>query len=181
MCHTVKHFLIIALQIQSLKINVFRNRSITKMDLRVTWHKPVKLRKSRPGSTYIYELDLDNVPDKPGVYIFMRKFGNNLNPLYVGKAQNLKTRIGQQLVALKLMKGLENAEIGSRALVFGEFLARPGQSEDRCLLLIEKALIRHFLSEGHDLLNKVGTRIATKHSLTSQKVVRHFLPHRIRF
>lgn len=151
------------------------------MDLRVTWHKPVKLRKSRPGSTYIYELDQDSIPDKPGVYIFMRRFGKNLNPLYVGKAQNLKTRIGQQLVALKLMKGLENAEIGSRAVVFGEFVPRPGQSENRCLLLIEKALIRHFLSEGHDLLNKLGTRIATKHSLTSRKVAGRFVPTKIRF
>jgi len=116
------------------------------MDLRVLWYKPVKLRKSRPGSIYIYELDLDCVPDKPGVYIFMRKFGRNLNPLYVGKAQNMRTRIGQQLVALKLMKGLENAEIGSRVVVFGEFVSRPGQNENKCLLLIEKALIRHFLS-----------------------------------
>jgi hypothetical protein len=151
------------------------------MDLRVTWHKPVRLRKSPAHTTLIYGLDMDSAPAKPGVYIFMRKFGNNLNPLYVGKALNLKTRIGQQLVALKLMKGIENAANGSRAVVFGEFVPRPGQNADKCVLLIEKALIRHFLSEGHDLLNKAGTRIATKHSLTSQKVVSRFLPHRIRF
>jgi hypothetical protein len=151
------------------------------MDLRITWHKPVKLQKAPMRSSLIYDLDMDSAPNKPGVYIFMRKFGNNLNPLYVGKALNLRTRIGQQLVGLKLMKGIQNAANGSRAVVFGEFVPRPGQSADRCILLIEKALIRHFLSEGHDLLNKAGTRIPTKHSLTSKKVVSRFLPHRIRF
>jgi hypothetical protein len=158
-----------------------KNRSIEEMDLRVTWHKPVELRKSRPGSIWIYELDLNNAPDKPGIYIFMRKFGNQLHPLYLGKAQNLRTRLGQQLGALRLMKGIENAAIGSRVVVFGEFIPRPGQKADKCVLLIEKALIRHFLSEGDDLLNKAGTKIATKHELTSKKVVKHFLPHKIRF
>jgi hypothetical protein len=151
------------------------------MDLRITWHYPVKLKKSRSDSLSIYELDLEKAPAQPGVYVFMRRFGRTLNPLYVGKAQNLRARVGQQLGTVKLMKGIQNAANGSRALVFGEFIPRPGQNANRCVLLIEKALIRHFLSEGHELLNKAGTRIPTKHSLTSQKVVSRFLPHRIRF
>jgi|ERR1700722_9144209 hypothetical protein len=151
------------------------------MDLRLTWHKPVQLRKARAGSTFIYDLDLSNAPSKPGVYIFMRRFGKRLSPLYVGKAGNLKVRMGQQLNALRLMKGIQNAAIGSRAVVFGEFLARPGQKEGKCLLMIEKALIRHFLLEGHELLNVLGARIATRHMVTSSKVTGYFIPNRIRF
>ncbi len=151
------------------------------MDLRLTWHKPVQLRKARAGSTLIYDLDLSKAPPKPGVYIFMRQFGNKLSPLYVGKAGNLKSRMGQQLNALRLMKGIQNASIGSRAVVFGEFLARPGQKEEKCLLMIERALIRHFLSEGHELLNVLGARIATRHVVTSRKVTGYFIPNRIRF
>jgi excinuclease UvrABC nuclease subunit len=151
------------------------------MDLRLTWHKPVQLRKARAGSTSIYDLDLTKAPAKPGVYIFMRRFGKKLSPLYVGKAGNLRVRMGQQLNALKLMKGIQNAAIGRRAVVFGEFVARPGQKEGKCLLMIEKALIRHFLSEGHDLLNVLGARITTRHVVTSDKVAGYFIPHKIRF
>ncbi len=151
------------------------------MDLRVTWHNPVRLRKPRADSTLIYDLDLSKAPAKPGVYIYMRKFGKSLSPLYVGKARNLRIRVGQQLNALRLMKGIQNAAIGSRAVAFGEFVARPGQSADKCITLIEKTLIRHFLSEGHDLLNVAGARISTRHTLTSRNVVGRFLPHEIRF
>jgi hypothetical protein len=63
----------------------------------------------------IYEIDLDKLPRKPGVYIFIRKFGENSRALYIGKANRLRTRIKQQLVALRLMKGIQNAAIGPRA------------------------------------------------------------------
>jgi hypothetical protein len=111
----------------------------------------------------------------------MRKFGNSLRPLYVGKAQNLKTRIGQQLNSLNLMKGIQNSAIGNRFLVVGEFIPKPGQTTETCITLVEKALISHFLSEGNNLLNVAGTKIPTSHSVTSKKVTRNFIPHTILF
>ncbi len=150
------------------------------MDLNLIWHKPVNLRAADPRSSMIYEIDLDKLPRKPGVYIFIRKFGENSRALYIGKANRLRTRIKQQLVALRLMKGIQNAAIGPRAVVFAEFVPKPGQQVNVCLPLIEKALIRHFLSDGHDLLNKAGTRVA-KHSLHSKKVTGQMVPRRILF
>ncbi len=148
------------------------------MDLKLIWHKPIKLKESK--ANLIYELDLDRVPSKPGVYIFMRSFGRKRSALYIGKASKLKSRIKGQRNNLKLMKGIQRAAIGRRVLVVGEFMPKPGQNADKCLPLIEQALIRHFLSEGHDLLNIAGTHLAT-HSINSEKVTGHFIPNKIYF
>jgi hypothetical protein len=150
------------------------------MELKLVWHKPVALREAEARTNLLYELDLEKIPATPGVYIFMRTFGKNQNPLYVGKAKNLGSRIKGQLNTLKLMRGIQNAAHGSRVLVFGEFVPKQAQRVDKCLTLIERALIRHFLSEGHELLNKAGTRLA-KHSLLSEQVAGRFVPHKILF
>jgi hypothetical protein len=50
----------------------------------------------------------------------------------------------------------------------GKFISKRGQQEAKCLPLLEKALIRYFLSEGHDLVNKQGTRLR-RHEITSKK------------
>lgn len=51
-------------------------------------------------------------------------------------------------------------------LLVGEYVTKPGQRIEKCLDLTERALIRYFLSEGHDLVNKQGTRIR-RHELES--------------
>ena len=60
------------------------------MDLQLTWHKPVELKESPVGSDLIYEINLGRIPEEPGVYVFIRKFGKNQNPLYIGKAKKLE-------------------------------------------------------------------------------------------
>jgi hypothetical protein len=152
------------------------------MDLHVRWHKPIALKEIRPGSDtpLIYDIDLDRIPEAPGAYIFIRKYGENQYPLYIGKAKNLKTRVKQHLDSVKLMRKIQKEANGSRAVAFAEFIPKPGQKADNCISYIERALIRHFLSEGHNLLNISGTHIA-KHTLTSEKIVGHLLPHKILF
>ena len=151
------------------------------MELQLIWHKPVKLKESRADSDYIYEIDLDRIPDEPGVYIFIRKYGVNQNALYIGKAKNLKSRLKQHLTNnVRLLRRIQNKESGSRAVAFGVFKPKPGQQVEKCISLIEKALIRHFISEGHNLLNISGVNI-TKHTLSSDKVYRKLLPHKILF
>jgi len=56
------------------------------MDLHVRWHKPVALKEIRAGSDtpLIYDIDFDRIPETPGIYIFIRKYGKNQNPLYIG-------------------------------------------------------------------------------------------------
>lgn len=150
------------------------------MDFNLDWGTPLPLRKSK-GNT-IYALDLEKIPKTPGVYIFLRVHGNSTNVLYVGKADNLKGRIKQQLNAVRLMKGIENAPSGARSIVYAEFRPKQGQ-RTHCLRLIERGLIRYYLAQGNELLNIQGSRIR-KHSLTSERtstLVRHMIPTEIFF
>jgi excinuclease UvrABC nuclease subunit len=45
----------------------------------------------------IYAVDVESVPAKAGIYIFYRMHSSNKSALYVGKALNLKARVGQQM------------------------------------------------------------------------------------
>lgn len=64
------------------------------------------------------------------------------------------------------MMHLKNAKDGQRVVRIGVFESRSGQKVKKCLPLIERALIRYFLSEGHDLVNKAGARLG-RHELAS--------------
>ena len=134
------------------------------MKLHVEWGRPIQLRASRDGISY--GLDLSKVTDYPGVYIFGRRHGDSFEALYVGKAMNIRRRVKGHLNNLSLMRHLRTAKSGKRVLLVGEYVTKPGQRIEKCLVLTERALIRYFLSEGHDLVNKQGTRIR-RHELES--------------
>lgn len=137
------------------------------MELQLLWHKPIAL-KSAPVQSGIYSVELADITDKPGIYLFLRSHGDSNEVLYVGKANNLRVRIKQQLNNLKLMKGVENSSTGSRRLAIGEFIGKSGQQPELLLSRIEFNLIRHFIANGHALLNKHGT-IVEYDSLTSDR------------
>ena len=128
------------------------------MNLEIEWKKPVPLRKAprraRKGSMYIYKMDLKVLPDVPGIYVFARRWGKSYEALYVGQSQNIYKRVSKHLNNLHLMKHLENAKNGQRVLIAGEAVTRPGQQLKKVLLTLERAFIRYFLSEGHDLVNQ---------------------------
>jgi hypothetical protein len=64
------------------------------------------------------------------------------------------------------MQHLKGAKNGRRIVLAGKFIAKPGQQVDKCLRIIERGFIRYFLSEGHDLVNKQGTRLR-RHEVSS--------------
>jgi hypothetical protein len=148
------------------------------MDLSLEWHSPLPLSAERHNA--IYWLDLDKVPQTLGIYVFYREFGSKQSALYVGKALDLKVRVGQQLNNVKLMMALRNATNGRRQIVFGE-LTRGGKGIDAKLKLIERTLIRYYQQASGELVNVHGNRIV-HHSLTSERsMLRDFIPHRIFF
>lgn len=135
------------------------------MKISVQWEKPLALRDgSRQG--LIYVVDFDKVPDSAGVYVFGRRWGKNIEALYVGKAANIRGRVKVQFNNLRLMQHLKQARAGKRVLLFGEVITKPGQKIDKVVSLLERALMRHFLSEGHDLVNRQGARIR-RHEVNS--------------
>jgi hypothetical protein len=136
------------------------------MQIQVEWIRPVSL-KDASRENMIYSLNLDRLPTHTGVYVFGRQYGKSFEALYVGKANRLRGRIKNQLNNVRLMQHLRNAKAGKRMVMAGCLRAKPGQRGEKCLPIIERALIRYFLSEGHDLVNMQGTRIRRHKVLSS--------------
>lgn len=113
-----------------------------------------------------YGVDLDKITDAAGVYIFGRCWGRQFEALYVGKAINIRSRVKTHLNNLRLMQHLRNARTGKRIILAGKLVTQRGQRRPKSLLLAERALIRQFLLDGHDLVNRQGTRLL-RHELVS--------------
>lgn len=129
------------------------------MRIEVKWSRPLPLRDgSAELLTYTCD-DLDPSLDEPGVYIFARRHGDSVSPLYIGQASRLKQRVEQQFANnTRLMNGLKQAGAGQRILLLGRVQFKRGQQLKQVLNVLESALIQHALTEGHELLNKQGTK-----------------------
>ena len=102
-----------------------------------------------------------------GVYIFCRKYGKSISPIYIGKSLDIGKRIKQHLNSRPLMKEIVNAMSGNKILIIGEFNSKKGQQTDKCIKIVEQALIDHALAQGHSLFNEKGTKTPI-HSITYQ-------------
>ena len=145
------------------------------MKLHLEWTRPIPLRDAT-RENLIYAVDLEKLPKVPGVYVFGRRFGSAFEALYVGKANDIRGRVKGQLNNLRLMQHLKNAKSGKRIVLTGRFIPKPGQNKSKCVALIERALIRYFLSEGHDLVNKQGTRLRRHEVASAGKHPKRFIP-----
>lgn len=131
------------------------------MDLNIKWHKAVPLLDGDDSNLIYVAEGLDAFAETPGVYIFGRVYDGAIQPLYVGKADDLRKRAWQHFKNnTKLMNAIKKAGNGARVFVPGQFVPKPGQSTKKCIALIERALIDHALTEGYELLNVQGTKTA---------------------
>lgn len=145
------------------------------MKISLKWDKPIRLKDGSKLNQIYYCRGLERFSGKPGVYVFARKYGNSVIPLYVGQASRLSGRIEGQFNNLKLMKGIENAHAGHRILLVARIYLKPGQRMSKVLDIVESAIIKHALAQGHDLLNQQGTKtsvhvIGSKGNASSQQV-----------
>ncbi len=121
-------------------------------------------------------MSLEKVLESPGIYVFARRWGSSLEALYVGQGSNLRSRIKGQMNNVRLMQHLVNAKTGRRIVLFGRARPRPGQRLSKVLNLLERALIRYFLSEGHDLVNRQGVRIRRHEVNSTGRQPKRFIP-----
>lgn len=130
------------------------------MKIALKWEKPIRLRDgSRLGQIYsCRERDYRRFPRKAGVYVFARKYGKTVTPLYIGQASRLRGRIDDQFNNLRLMMGIKNSHTGRRILLVARVHLKPGQQMSKVLDIVESALIKNALAQGHDLLNQQGTK-----------------------
>jgi len=145
------------------------------MKLYVDWGRPIQL-KDASKDNMIYGVDLGKVADMAGVYIFGRRWGSQFEALYVGKAGNIRGRVKGHLNNLRLMQHLHNAKTGRRIVLAGRLVTKRGQKLPKSLVLAERALIRYFLSEGHDLVNRQGTRLRRHELASSGQHPKRFFP-----
>jgi hypothetical protein len=114
------------------------------MKLQLDWGRPMPLRDATRDENLIYVFDHSKLPEGAGVYVFGRQYGKNFEALYVGKASVIRWRVRGQLKNLPLMMHLQKAKNGERVILVGRFISKPEQKEEKCLALLERALIRYF-------------------------------------
>jgi hypothetical protein len=146
------------------------------MKMHVRWGRAIKLRDGS-RENLIYVPDTSKLPKAPGVYVFGRRQKNgSFEALYVGMATSIRSRVWGQRKNLPLMMHLKKAKQGKRVVRAAVFEPRPGQKVRKCLPLLERALIRYFLSEGHDLVNKMGARLGRHEVSTNGRHPNRFIP-----
>ncbi|HVY39525.1 MAG TPA: hypothetical protein VHM31_16410 [Polyangia bacterium] len=147
------------------------------MNLKVYWHPPVRLVDGRKDNL-IYSCDWERIPEGPGVYMFGRLFAGSFAPLYIGKSKGVAGRIWQHLAGnIPLMMKLKNgAKNGQRVVVAGEWQSSRGQNARKALGLIESALIKHSLLQGHDIFNDKMTKTVSNTITRTGHTAHGFLP-----
>jgi hypothetical protein len=136
------------------------------MKIHIDWQKPIPLRRL---SAKDVERVLSMLEKEPGIYIFGRMWGSTFSPLYVGQAERIYGRVKTQLNNRALIEHVLNAKIGRRCLVVVYLVRNSHHGIKDPLDISEKALIRHFVAEGYDLHNKLGTK-TPKHEVVSEGV-----------
>lgn len=122
------------------------------MKIELNWLEPIELGSSSTLRENIKNLDLKCIPDIAGVYIFYREYGEKQYALYVGKSENIRSRMKTHFNSLKLIEGLEDTPQGKKKLIFAEVKTRSDLV--RALNQAEKGLINHYDNQEHPLLNK---------------------------
>ncbi|GAB1406105.1 hypothetical protein MASR1M8_00240 [Thermomonas brevis] len=73
-----------------------------RVKIEASWSKPIPLKKD-PKDQLIYILNLADLPDEPGVYVFGRKHGSTVAPIYIGETLSIRGRIKSHLESLPLV------------------------------------------------------------------------------
>ena len=123
------------------------------LNINAKWANPIELLDGSERNLIYRISDLGRVPETAGVYVFARKHGNKVVPLYIGETLNLRQRLEQHFNDVPIMKGIENAPSGERLYLFAQVQKKRGQNIERVLGVLQRALIEHALSVGHNLLN----------------------------
>ena len=122
------------------------------MKIELNWLEPIELGSSNTLRENSRNLDLREIPEISGIYIFYREYGDTQYALYVGKSENIRTRMKSHFNSLKLIEGLEDTPQGKKKLIFAEVKTRSDLG--RALNQAEKGLIQHYIENDHPLLNQ---------------------------
>lgn len=122
------------------------------MNVELDWHEPIELGSSSTLKENVKNFDLSLLPEISGVYIFYREYGDYQEALYVGKSENMRTRMKAHFNSIKLIDGLIETPKGKKKLIFAEVKTRSDLA--KALAQAEKGLINQLDDEQHPLLNR---------------------------
>ncbi|WP_151976811.1 GIY-YIG nuclease family protein [Acinetobacter soli] len=122
------------------------------MNVELDWHEPIELGSSSTLKENVKNFDLSLLPEISGVYIFYREYGDYQEALYVGKSENIRTRMKAHFNSIKLIDGLIETPKGKKKLIFAEVKTRSDLA--KALAQAEKGLINQLDDEQHPLLNR---------------------------
>jgi len=143
----------------------------SEMMFEIKWESPIELRLAPRQRRYTW--DRSNILMIPGVYIFGWMDGEKFKAIYVGKTIKMKQRINTHHEGDALMDRLIVMPNEPRVLFIGYVFPDGGTDKVRrkVLSIIEKALVRYYVAEGHDLHNSYGECIK-KHTVKSKNAPR---------
>ena len=128
------------------------------MPIQITWTQPFQLIDGASQNLIYAVQNIDEIPNKPGVYVFSRLYANAVEPLYIGKSTDVRARIRQHLKNnVPLMTRIREVANGQRVLYAGVLGNHGGMTTDKAIEVAERALISAAIVEGHELLNQQGT------------------------
>jgi hypothetical protein len=122
------------------------------MQIELDWYEPIELGSSSTLKENVKNFDFSLLPEISGVYIFYREYGGYQEALYVGKSENIRTRMKSHFNSIKLIDGLIDTPKGQKKLIFAEVKSRSDLS--KALAQAEKGLINQLDDEKHPLLNR---------------------------
>jgi hypothetical protein len=130
------------------------------LNIEAHWHHPVLIEQDFGDGDSLFKCrKLEDVPEEPGIYVFIRTHGSAVEPLYVGQSKNLRRRLVDHFKKnVRLMKGILLAPSGAKKFLFCTIRLKRGQNLDRVLDVLENMLISHALNNGYELYQKQGTK-----------------------
>ncbi len=130
------------------------------LNFQAHWEQPVQLIDGSKQGLIYYADGINELPESPGAYVFARVHGEYAYPLYVGETTNIRKRLKSHFErSVKLMNSIKGAATGKRIFLYCTIKTSSEKKRDSMLALLQRALIEHALSEGHELFNKQGTKI----------------------
>jgi excinuclease UvrABC nuclease subunit len=103
----------------------------------------------------------DEIEAGSGVYVFARVFNGIATPIYIGEATNIRSRIHQHTERnVRLMNGIKTSGKGKKVDLYCTVRTNSTQRRDAMLAILQRGLIEHALSAGHDLLNVQLTKLS---------------------
>ena len=128
------------------------------MNIYCEWHKVIYLNDGSKENL-IFNIDETLLPDESGCYVFFNEYGEKRRIIYIGRANNLRQRIKEQLNNVRLMNGIKNFGKGYKAFIYCTIKPKRGQNLKKILEILERNLIKYAFTEGHELVNIQGAKI----------------------